>query len=214
MSRLLVYSRTAGYRHASIPAGIAALRRLGEEVGFAVDATEDPAAFTDGGLSRYEVVVFLSTSGDVLGDTGRDALERYMAAGGAWLGVHGAATTKYDWPYFGGLAGTRFEQHPPEQTATVTVEDRGHPATAHTALGHSARCFTGPLFLRHLRGAVEWLTVPTLGPALFYSYRTSRPPSVPRLISPKSRQREPHSWLQPHIRAWRPRTRERVRNAS
>lgn len=226
MPRLLVYSRTAGYRHASIPAGIAALRRLGEEAGFGVDATEDPAAFTDGGLCRYAAVVFLSTSGDVLGDAGRGALERYMAAGGAWLGIHGAATTEYDWPYFGGLAGARFDQHPPEQTATVTAEDRGHPATAHlpatwtwhdewyafcsnprpdvrvlltvdeatysggtmgadhpiawchaygggrcfyTALGHCARCFTEPLFLRHLGGAVEWLTVPTPGAASFHS---------------------------------------------
>ncbi len=129
--RLLVYSRTAGYRHDSIPAGIRALRLLGEQAGCAVDATEDPAAFTTGGLARYTAVVFLSTSGDVLDDAGRDALRGYMAAGGAWLGIHGAATTEYDWPYYGGLAGARFSGHPPEQTATVTVEDRGHPATSH-----------------------------------------------------------------------------------
>jgi uncharacterized protein len=129
--RLLVYSRTAGYRHDSIPAGISALRRLGEKAGYAVDATEDPAALRDGQLSRYAVVVFLSTSGDVLGEAGRDGLERYLAAGGAWLGIHAATTTEYDWPYFGGLAGARFDQHPPEQTATMTVEDRDHPATAH-----------------------------------------------------------------------------------
>jgi uncharacterized protein len=131
VARVLVYSRTTGYRHESIPAGIAALRRLGEGAGLAVDATEDPAAFTPGGLSRYAALVFLSTSGDVLADAGRDALAQYMATGGAWLGVHGASTTEYDWPYFGGLAGARFARHPPEQTATVTVEDPGHPATSH-----------------------------------------------------------------------------------
>src|ERR1700729_3212326 len=120
MPRLLVYSRTTGYRHDSIPAGIRALRLLGDQAGRAVDATEDPAAFTPGGLARYAAVVFLSTSGDVLTDAGRDALRGYMAAGGAWLGVHGAATTEYDWPYFGGLAGARFRGHPPEQPATVT----------------------------------------------------------------------------------------------
>lgn len=130
MARLLVYSRTTGYRHESIPAGISALRRLGARAGHTVDATEDPAAFTRENLSRYAVVVFLSTSGDVLDEAGRDALARYMAAGGAWLGIHGASTTEYDWPYFGGLAGARFDHHPPEQTATVTVEDSGHPATA------------------------------------------------------------------------------------
>ena len=124
--RLLVYSRTTGYRHDSIPAGVGALRLLGGQAGCTVDATEDPAVFTPGGLSRYAAVVFLSTSGDVLDEAGRDALERYMAAGGAWLGIHGAATTQYGWPYFGGLAGARFNGHPPEQTAMVTVED---PAT-------------------------------------------------------------------------------------
>ena len=110
--RLLVYSRTTGYRHDSIPAGIRALRLLGEQAGGAVDATEDPAMFTADGLSRYAVVIFLSTSGDVLPNAGRDALVRYMAAGGAWLGIHGAATTEYGWPYFGGLAGARFDRHP------------------------------------------------------------------------------------------------------
>jgi len=215
--RLLVYSRTTGYRHDSIPAGVQALRLLGGQAGCTVDATEDPAAFTPGGLSGYAAVVFLSTSGDVLDDTGRDALRGYMAAGGEWLGIHGAATTEYDWPYFGGLAGARFSGHPPEQTATVTVEDRGHPATSHlpaawtwhdewydfranprpqvrvlltvdeatydggtmgadhpvawcheqgggrafyTALGHATRTFSEPSFLRHLGGALEWLTAP------------------------------------------------------
>jgi type 1 glutamine amidotransferase len=125
MPRLLVYSRTTGYRHDSIPAGIRTLRLIGEQAGYAVDATEDPA------LSRYAVLVFLSTSGDVLDDAGRDALEGYLAAGGAWLGIHGATTTEYGWPYFGGLAGARFDKHPAEQTATMTVEDPGHSATSH-----------------------------------------------------------------------------------
>lgn len=131
MTRLLVYSRTAGYRHDSIPAGVDALRSLAAQAGHGLDATEDPAAFTPDGLSGYAVVIFLSTSGDVLDDTGREALQGYMAAGGAWLGIHGASTTEYNWPYFGGLAGARFDKHPPEQTATMTVEDRDHPATSH-----------------------------------------------------------------------------------
>ena len=68
MPRLLVYSRTTGYRHDSIPAGIRALQLIGAQAGCDVDATEDPAAFTPGGLSGYAVVIFLSTSGDVLDD--------------------------------------------------------------------------------------------------------------------------------------------------
>jgi type 1 glutamine amidotransferase len=131
MPRMLVYSRTTGFRHESIPAGVSALQALGERAGLAVDATEDPAVFTPAALSRYAVVAFLSTSGTVLDDAGRDALTGYMSAGGAWLGVHGAATTEYDWPYFGGLVGAWFDEHPKIQSATVTVEDHAHPATSH-----------------------------------------------------------------------------------
>lgn len=128
MPRLLVYTRTAGYRHDSIPAGVAALSGLG---GYAVDATEDPAVFRAARMSGYAALVFLSTSGEVLDQAGRDALTGYMAAGGAWLGIHGASTTEYDWPWFGDLVGARFDQHPPVQEAAITVEDRDHPATRH-----------------------------------------------------------------------------------
>jgi hypothetical protein len=125
MPRLLVYTRTAGYRHDSIPAGVRALRGL---AGFAVDATEEfPAA----SLSGYAAIVFLSTSGTVLDEAGRDAFMAYMAGGGSWLGIHGASTTEYEWPWFEGVTGARFAQHPKVQTATVIVEDHGHPATSH-----------------------------------------------------------------------------------
>ena len=123
--RLLVYTRTTGYRHDSIPAGVEALRGLG---GFDVDATEE---FPAGDLAGYAVIVFLSTSGTVLDDRGRDAFRAYMAGGGSWLGIHGASTTEYEWPWFEGIAGARFVSHPPLQTATVNVEDGEHPATSH-----------------------------------------------------------------------------------
>ena len=125
---LLVYTRTTGYRHDSIPAGVAALRGLD---GYTVDATEDPAVFRPDQLSGYAAIVFLSTSGDVLDDAGRDALKGYMAAGGAWLGIHAASTTEYDWPWFGGLVGALVRRAP----AGAGRHDRragpgppGHPA--------------------------------------------------------------------------------------
>lgn len=207
--RLLVYTRTTGYRHDSIPAGIEALRGL---EGFEADATEE---FPADALDRYATIVFLSTSGTVLDDKGRDAFIAYMAAGGSWLGIHGASTTEYDWPWFEGIAGARFVSHPPLQTAMVSVEVGEHPATSHlppawrwtdewyefranprprvrvlltvdeqsyeggtmgadhpvawcheygggrcfyTALGHPAEAYRDPAFVRHLSGALNWLT--------------------------------------------------------
>ncbi|MFF5636992.1 ThuA domain-containing protein [Streptomyces sp. NPDC012825] len=129
--KVLVFSKTAGFRHSSIAPGIAALRDLGTANGFTVDATEDAQAFTTGNLGQYEAVVFLSTTGDVLNAAQQTAFEQYVRSGGGYVGIHAAADTEYDWPFYEGLAGALFHSHPAVQSATVRVEDRAHDATAH-----------------------------------------------------------------------------------
>ncbi|MEO3816964.1 ThuA domain-containing protein [Plantactinospora sp. B24E8] len=126
---VLVFSKTAGFRHDSIPAGIAAIRQLGTEHGFAVDATEDAGAFTDENLARYQAVVWLSTTGDVLDANQQAAFERYIRAGGGYAGVHAASDTEYDWPWYGDLVGAYFASHPANQQATIKVEDHAHEST-------------------------------------------------------------------------------------
>ncbi|MFC8952729.1 ThuA domain-containing protein [Streptomyces sp. NPDC057101] len=129
--KILVFSKTAGFRHSSIDDGIAALRELGTANNFTVDATEDAQAFTTGNLAQYRAIVFLSTTGDVL-DSGRQtAFEQYIQGGGGYVGIHAAADTEYDWPFYEGLAGALFHSHPAIQPATVKVENRAHDATAH-----------------------------------------------------------------------------------
>lgn len=128
---ILVYTRTAGFRHDSISAGVTALTELAGGLSLTALATEDPSAFTPGGLRHYRAVVFLSTTGEVLDDRGREALRDYLSHGGGWMGVHSASGTEYDWPYYGDLVGARFAGHPPLSRATVDVADRDHDATAH-----------------------------------------------------------------------------------
>ncbi len=128
-ARVLVFSRTLGFRHDSIPDGVAAVEALGRARGFAVDATEDAAAFSPGNLSRYRAVVLLNTTGSVLEGGQRDALQGFVRAGGGFVGVHSAADTLYDWPWYGSLVGAYFARHPAIQTARVHVEDPGHPST-------------------------------------------------------------------------------------
>jgi type 1 glutamine amidotransferase len=128
--QVLVFSKTAGFRHDSIPDGVTALRQFGETGGFTVDATEDAAAFTSANLRRYDAVVFLSTTGDVLDPAQQTAFEGYIRHGGGYVGIHAAADTEYDWAFYGGLAGAYFQSHPAIQPATVNVEDRAHPATS------------------------------------------------------------------------------------
>ncbi|WP_326825079.1 ThuA domain-containing protein [Streptosporangium sp. NBC_01639] len=129
--KVLVFSKTAGFRHDAIPAGITALRGLATENGFTVDTTEDAGAFTTANLAGYRAVVFLMTTGDVLNATQQTAFESYIAGGGGYVGVHAAADTEYDWPFYGGLVGAYFASHPAIQQATVRVEDTAHPSTAH-----------------------------------------------------------------------------------
>lgn len=129
-SPVLVFSRTTGFRHDSIPDGIAAIRAIAGESGLAVDATESAAAFTDASLADRRVVVFLLTTGDVLDDAGQAAFERWVRGGGAWVGVHSASDTEYEWPFYGELVGAYFAGHPAIQPAVIHVEDRTHPAGA------------------------------------------------------------------------------------
>ncbi|TDE55695.1 DUF1080 domain-containing protein [Nonomuraea mesophila] len=129
--KVLVFSKTAGFRHDAIPAGIQAIRDLGGAGDFDVDATEDSAAFTTGNLAQYQAVVFLNTTGDVLNGSQQAAFESYVDGGGGYVGVHAAADTEYDWPYYGQLMGAWFSNHPAIQQATVRNEDRAHAATAH-----------------------------------------------------------------------------------
>src|SRR6266508_3443028 len=127
---VLVFSKTAGFRHDSIPVGIQTIRDLGAANNFTVTATEDANQFNATNLARFEAVVFLNTTGDVLNATQQTAFENYIRAGGGYVGVHSAADTEYDWPFYGELMGAYFASHPAIQQVTERVENRAHAATA------------------------------------------------------------------------------------
>jgi cytochrome c len=128
--RVLVFTKTAGFRHSSIPAAVDALRELGARNRFTIDATEDPGAFTDTNLRRYAVVAFVLTTGDVLDDARQAAFQRYIRFGGGFVGLHSAADTEYAWRWYGRLVGAYFKSHPAIQRATVLVSEPRHLSTA------------------------------------------------------------------------------------
>jgi cytochrome c len=128
--KVLVFSKTAGFRHDSIPAGISAIQALGSANGFTVSATEDATQFNAANLAQYKVVVFLSTTGDVLDATQQTAFEQYIRAGGSYVGIHAASDSEYAWPWYGNLVGAYFKNHPAVQAAEVQVADLAHPSTA------------------------------------------------------------------------------------
>ncbi len=132
--KVLVFSKTAGYRHASIGAGKLALIAMGEKHGFHVDTTEDAGRFTTRLLKEYAAIVFLNTTQDCLDDQQQLAMMRYIQAGGGFVGIHAAADTEYDWPWYGRLVGAYFDGHPSDpnvRSASVIRVDDQHMSCDH-----------------------------------------------------------------------------------
>ncbi len=129
VKNILIFTKTAGYRHKSIDQGVAAIRTLGDKHGFTVFHTEDDSFINPGNLKHYHTVIFLNTTGDILNDEQQMHFERYIQAGGGWVGIHSATDTEYEWPWYGQLAGAYFNGHPRIQDADLIVVDKSHPST-------------------------------------------------------------------------------------
>ncbi|MGB3776044.1 MAG: ThuA domain-containing protein, partial [Leeuwenhoekiella sp.] len=128
--QILVFSKTTGYRHASIPKGIEALVKLGNENKFKVDTTENASVFASDSLKKYAAIVFLNTTGNVMNAAQEAGFERYIQAGGGFVGVHAATDTEYDWNWYGKLVGAYFTSHPAIQEADFVIKDKDFPATS------------------------------------------------------------------------------------
>ena len=129
--RVLVFSKTGGFRHSSIPTGKQAIAKLGEQNNFDVDTTENADWFNDDTLKKYSTVIFLSTTENVLDYKQEAAFERYIQAGGGFMGIHAATDTEYDWGWYGRMVGGYFSSHPAIQEAKLTVVDKTHISTKH-----------------------------------------------------------------------------------
>ena len=129
LPKLLIFSKTNGFRHSSIPVGIAAIRKLGEANGFLVDATEDSTWFTPEKLNGYAALIFLSPTGTVFGTAEEQALQGYMHQGGGFVGIHAASDCEYKWPWYNKLVGGYFKSHPKQQKAKLLVINKNHPST-------------------------------------------------------------------------------------
>ena len=129
--KILVFTKTAGFYHQSIPAGVAAIQKLGAANDFDVDTTSDASMFTDDILREYSAIVFLNTTGPLFNTVQRIALERYIQAGGGYMGIHAATDAEYDWGWYIRLAGANFESHPRQQEAKLIINDKNHASTKH-----------------------------------------------------------------------------------
>ena len=129
---ILIFSKTEGWRHESIEVGQSAIAEMALDNGVAVTTTEEAGYFTAGNLALHDVVIFLNTTETIFEDEQREAFKEYIQNGGGFVGIHSAADTEYDWPWYGELVGAYFESHPSDpnvREATIFVEDSNHLST-------------------------------------------------------------------------------------
>ncbi len=129
--RLLVFTKTEGFRHQSIPAGVKAVRSLAGKNGWDVHHTEDASHISDDTLGTYRVVLFLNTTGNILNTRQEEALKAYILGGGGFMGVHSATDTEFSWEWYGDMIGAYFDSHPKVQQGRLRVVDGEHPSTSH-----------------------------------------------------------------------------------
>ena len=126
--KALLFTKTDGWHHDSINAGVTAIQQLAKLHDFEVFWTEDASRWcNDKELEKYKVVIFLLTTGNVLDDQQQAAFERYIRKGGGFVGIHSASDTEYDWPWYNKMVGYMFHIHPAVQTATLQVQDYNFP---------------------------------------------------------------------------------------
>lgn len=126
--KILVFSKTNGFRHASISSGLKMLYDQSKKQNWILTATEDASLIRDEFLADFDLVVFLNPTGDAIDDAGQAAFEKFMQSGKGFVGIHAASDCEYEWPFYGKLVGAYFLTHPPAQEATVVFENYDHPA--------------------------------------------------------------------------------------
>ena len=136
INTVLIFSKTTGWRHDSIPVAVKTVSNLTKQLGLNAVITEDSNAFNDENLKTIAAIVFVNTTGDVLNEQQQIAMERYIQAGGGFVGIHSATDTEQagNWYWYRRLIGGVFKSHPGDpsnvQTAKIRVVNNSHPATA------------------------------------------------------------------------------------
>ena len=124
---VLLFTTTQGWHHESQLEGVAAMRELAKKHFFKLDWQEDPSLINDTNLAKFQVIIFLSTTGNILNDEQKAAMEKFIRSGKGFVGIHDAADTEYQWEWYTKMVGRMFHIHPVIQTAELQVLDRKFP---------------------------------------------------------------------------------------
>ncbi|WND02715.1 ThuA domain-containing protein [Temperatibacter marinus] len=125
--KVLLFTKTAGWHHETIHDGVSALKLMAKNHDFTLEWHEDSNRITDDFLKSFDVIVFLSTTGDIFNADQQAAMEKFIRSGKGFVGIHAASDTEYDWPWYQKLIGRHFVTHPETQTAKLKVVTRKFP---------------------------------------------------------------------------------------
>lgn len=154
--RLLVFSKTNGFRHQSISTGKHLLAEMGKATGaYEAIISDDLAEFEADRLKTYDAVCFLSTTQNVfappakvlnampaadrekaLADEKRwkENLMAYIRNGGGFVGIHAATDTCHEWQEYGKMINGFFDGHPWGAGTQVSIKvepgQEAHPVVA------------------------------------------------------------------------------------
>ncbi|RIA08292.1 hypothetical protein OE09_0101 [Flavobacteriaceae bacterium MAR_2010_72] len=130
-NHVLVFTKTADFRHDSIETGVEMVMQMAEENAFEVTHSEDATMFENDRLKTYDLIIFLNTSGDILNENQQEGFKSYIHNGGSFMGIHSATDTEHDWPWYGKLVGAYFVNHPEKSNAEMIIVDSMHQSTKH-----------------------------------------------------------------------------------
>ncbi len=127
--KALLITTTGGWHHESQHYGVVALKEMAQKQEFTLDVFQDPNSFTDEKLKQYQVIIFLSTTGNIFDSMQQKVMERFIQSGKGFVGIHSASDTEYEWEWYTKLVGRMFQVHPPVQAAKLVVNDKALPGS-------------------------------------------------------------------------------------
>ena len=147
--KLLIFSKTNGFRHDSIPVGTVAITLLGKKTGaWTATHSEDDSMFEPDKLKEFDAVLMLNTTGEVFRPAKmpsdpkakqevldrearlKDSLVAFVKGGKGLAGTHSATDTYHNWGAYNDMMGGAFINHPWHTKVPIKNLAPKHPVTA------------------------------------------------------------------------------------
>ncbi|MDN5200236.1 ThuA domain-containing protein [Fulvivirgaceae bacterium BMA10] len=129
---ILIYTHNGeGFVHDNIATSVKALKKLGKKNGYTMTSSDDPAVFTKENIKQFDCIIFSNTNNEAFDtEAQKEVFVDYIHNGGGFVGIHSAAGSERQWPWFWAMLGGKFVRHPKLQPFTIKVVDQDHPATS------------------------------------------------------------------------------------